>query len=279
MEKIKTFARKLRAVFNIIKLRTFLKHIEFEIVEHCNLNCKGCSHFSNICEQKFIDVGILGRHFDRLNKLFGFIYSICILGGEPLLHPDIIDIIEYTRRKFPISQIRIVTNGLLLDKMPEDFFKACHKNNILIYISKYPPVTNKIKEIKKILSEFKVKHFISATIRTFSAKLNSKGDSNKDISFKDCRHRECVMLKDDKIYICPIAAYINKYNKYFNKNISEPKGINIYSSSVKQIIDYLKTPEETCKYCMVISGYIDWTCSKKAEENDWYGIQNGKETE
>ena len=67
MEKIKTFARKLRAVFNIIKLRTFLKHIEFEIVEHCNLNCKGCSHFSNICEQKFIDVGI--SRID--NKLYG----------------------------------------------------------------------------------------------------------------------------------------------------------------------------------------------------------------
>ena len=263
--------KKLTAIFNIIKLRTFLKHIEFEIVEHCNLNCKGCSHYSNICEKTFIDARVLAQHFDRLNKLFGYIYTISILGGEPLLHPDIIEIIEYTRRKFPLSKIRIVTNGLLLDKMPEDFFKSCHKNRILINISKYQPLENKIDEIKKILSSFKVKYFITSTIRTFSAKLNTKGNFDKEKSFKICKHRECTTLRNDKIYLCPIAAYIDKYNKYFNKNIIEPKGINIYSSSSKQIFDYLKTPEETCKYCTVVSNYFDWSCSDKPKETDWYG--------
>ena len=76
MEQIKSFSKKLITIFNIIKLRTFLNHIEFEVAEHCNLNCKACSHFSNICEQKFIDVRVLEHHFDRLNKLFGFIYNV-----------------------------------------------------------------------------------------------------------------------------------------------------------------------------------------------------------
>lgn len=276
MKQIKCFVRKLIAILNIIKLRTFLRHIEFEIVEHCNLNCKACSHFSNICEKKFVDARVIGSHFNKISKLFGFTYEACILGGEPLLHPDIIDIIEYTRMRFPFSRIKLVTNGLLLDKMSDAFFLSCHKNKIQIFVTKYPPIENKIDKIKEILSSFKIKYFISPVVRTFTARLNIKGDSDKNKVFKNCKYRECTMLREDKIYICSMAAYIDKYNKYFKKNIPEPKGINIYSSSAKQILDYLKTPEETCRYCAVIHKYIDWTCSKNAEENDWYGIQNGK---
>ena len=137
MEQIKSIFRKLKAIFRLIKLRTFLVQLEIHLADHCNLNCVGCTHFSNISEAKFVDARMLENRFDRLNKLVGYIYDVRILGGEPLLHPDIIDILKITRKKFPFSKIELYTNGLLLDKMPKDFFLVCKKNKIGIYVSKY----------------------------------------------------------------------------------------------------------------------------------------------
>jgi len=273
MEQIKSIFRKLKAIFRLIKRRTVLMHLEFHLADHCNLNCVGCTHFSNISQQNFVDARMLENRFDRLNKLIGYIYDIRILGGEPLLHPDIIDILKITRKKFPFSKIELYTNGLLLDKMSKDFFITCKQNKIGIYVSKYHVIENKINKIKDLLSSYKVKYCISPAIINFSANLSPNGNLDKNLIFKNCKEKDCTILKEDKIYLCPISAYIDKYNKYFNKNIAEPKGINIFSNSSKEIFNYLKTPEETCRYCTNNINYINWTYSNNPKETDW----NGKE--
>ena len=127
MDILKRSAKIILALLRIIKVRTFLKNIEFQIVDHCNLNCRGCAHFSNISEKNSIDARVLVKNMDQFNKRVGYVYSVALMGGEPLLHPDIVDIIEYTRDRFPISEIRIVTNGLLLDRMPKEFYRTCRK--------------------------------------------------------------------------------------------------------------------------------------------------------
>jgi hypothetical protein len=59
-------------------------------VDHCNLNCKGCTAFSPVAEEKFMDVNMFERDCERLAELTGGkIELIDLLGGEPLLHPKI----------------------------------------------------------------------------------------------------------------------------------------------------------------------------------------------
>ncbi|MBR3654612.1 MAG: 4Fe-4S cluster-binding domain-containing protein [Elusimicrobia bacterium] len=271
MQKLRTIWVKLKTIIKIITLRPYLRYLEFHIADHCNLKCNACTHFSNISEPNIIDARFLEFRFTRLRELFGIIMTIRILGGEPLLHPDIIEILSSSRFNFPFSKIELVTNGLLLDKMPKEFFEACRRNKIAVYISKYPVIENKLKKINELLSSFKIKYYISPKIINFSANLNPKGDSDKDITFKNCRHKICTILREDNIYLCPIAAYIDKYNKYFNKNIPVPKGINIYSNSAKQILNYKKNSEETCRYCTNVANYVNWSCSNNPKETDWNG--------
>lgn len=281
MEQIKQFLKtefpiliKLKYIFRAFVLGTTLDYFEIHVVDHCNLKCNGCTHFANISEQKFIDARILHFHLGRLNKIFGKIKKFRLLGGEPLLHPDITNILKISRKALPYSEIELVTNGLLLDKMPEEFFQTLYKNKISVEISNYPPIQNKIKQIQTILSSFKIKYSITPMVINFTANLNPKGNSDKEQTFKNCRHAYCTILRENNIYICPISAYIDKYNKYFNKNIPLPKGINIYSHSAKQILNYLNKCEETCRYCTGITNYINWECSNNPKETDW----NGKAT-
>ncbi len=262
---------KIKYAIRALIYGTTIPYFETNIVDHCNLKCIGCTHFSNISEPKFVDATILYIHLCRLNCIFGKIIKFRILGGEPLLHPDIINILNLSRKALPYSKIELVTNGLLLDKMSEEFFRALHENNISIQISNYPPTQNKLKKLKEILSSFKIKYSVTPMIMNFTANLNPKGTSDREKTFKNCRHAYCTILRDDSFYICPICAYIDNYNKYFNKNIPVPKGINIYSNSAKQILKKLRKSEETCKYCTIVSNYITWGCSNNPKETDWNG--------
>ena len=107
-----------------------LDYLETHVVDHCNLNCKGCSHFCNLAEEKFIDVESIRKDFVQLSKVYKNIKVIRLMGGEPLLHPEINEIMKSVRASFPYSQIKLATNGLLLPKMKEHFWKTCRDNNI-----------------------------------------------------------------------------------------------------------------------------------------------------
>ena len=260
----------IKYLFRSIILRNKLEFIEFHLVDSCNLKCKGCTSFSNISKKaNFIDARLLGIRLQKLTKTFT-IEIIRLLGGEPLLHPDINNVLKTVRQCLGYSHIELFTNGILINKMPQDFFETCYKNNIKIVISQYPILKNK-DEIKQILSSFKINYIFSPIIFSFSANLNPKGNSDKEKTFKNCRYTYYKTLKEDNIYICPICAYINQYNEYFNKNIPIGKGINIYTNSKKQILNYLHNPEETCKYCTNLTKYIDWECSTSPKETDWIG--------
>lgn len=53
-----------------------------DIVDHCNLNCKGCGHFSPLAPKSFLDIGTFETDLRRLNELLnGEIYCLEIMGG------------------------------------------------------------------------------------------------------------------------------------------------------------------------------------------------------
>ena len=57
--------------------------------------------------------------------------------------------VKLCRRLYPLAEIFVVTNAILLPKMPESFFETLRENNASIHISFYPPLKSKMPEIKK----------------------------------------------------------------------------------------------------------------------------------
>ena len=65
-----------------------MNYIEHHIVDHCNLNCAGCSHFSPLARPWIEDFETFKLDFKQLyNITKGDIHTIRLMGGEPLLHP------------------------------------------------------------------------------------------------------------------------------------------------------------------------------------------------
>jgi MoaA/NifB/PqqE/SkfB family radical SAM enzyme len=77
-------------------------------IRRCNLSCTYCNEFDDF--SKPVPTEELFRRIDRLGALGTSI--ITISGGEPLLHPDLDDIIRHMRRHGIITGM--ITNGYLL---------------------------------------------------------------------------------------------------------------------------------------------------------------------
>lgn len=62
-----------------------LMQLEVHLADHCNLNCKGCSHFSNLVSSaKFADFNQFRKDILQLTHYFSQIHTFFLLGGENL---------------------------------------------------------------------------------------------------------------------------------------------------------------------------------------------------
>ena len=261
-----------------IKKKPAKLEFEIQLAEHCNLNCKACSNFSPIAEKEFVNVEEFERDFARLGHIFshecGRIY---LLGGEPLLHPDITTLIKIARSSFLKGDIFVFTNGILLTKMPAEFWNACREYNIAILISAYP-INLPIREIETLGRKFSVKLQWawgqgSKDRDLFVIRpIDTSGKQNPRLSFGVCpRSLNCITLEHGKLFTCSFPPHVHHFNKYFGKNIPVTKAdyINIYDDlTPDEILRRLAEPIPVCRYCSFDTRIIDWGISKR-EISEW----------
>lgn len=105
-------------------------HVQFHINNVCNLRCKHCYEGNPLSHTSW-DFESFKVAIDKLWNCFAKWHvkgEISIIGGEPLLHPDIERIIEYLGNRSDIFTISILTNGLLINKKTIELIRLykCH---------------------------------------------------------------------------------------------------------------------------------------------------------
>lgn len=242
-----------------------LPYLEFHVTEHCNMNCKGCGHFSCIAEPEFANIDQHIKDMERLSELVNF-DILKILGGEPLLHPQINDFMKVTRKFFPKSFIVLLTNAILLPTMPPPFWETVVQNNIAIFITLYKPMAEKKQEFINLLNSHKVRGNIIETTKFFS-RLDITGSQNSSESFDHCKVKSCRFLESGKMATCCFPFLTRHLNKKFNLNIFDDDNgiIDIHNPELnaESLIKFLNTPFEMCKYCTRKEEYFDWDFTKK----------------
>lgn len=242
-------------VFNLLESyfsAKYLPYLEFHVADHCNLNCKYCEHYSGLVkEQKFTVFEKFAQDFLQLKKFIEDIGVIRILGGEPLLNPEINEYVKLTRRLYPFSKIYLVTNAILLPKMSDDFFETLRKNNAAVWISFYPPLQSKMPQIQKLLTEKKVAFGISQLAKEFTIKQTLNRHDKAQEIFLQCFQACCHNLYEGKIAACFLPFTTKYFNAYFNKNLPEDGALDLYKENLttEKLKKFLLTPFERCRYC------------------------------
>lgn len=250
-----------------------IPHLEWHAAHACNFTCESCAHFSNHHINEIIPLKTLEKWYMPWVKRI-IPERMAILGGEPLLNKEIIDIIYMTREMWSKKNyyFELVTNGWLLHKYP-NLPKVLEETNCVLMISvhgKSEEYTKKLDEIKNILSAWKNNYNIDVRFsnmgntigsfpfhwnriyKGFGDRLEPYEDNNYKKSWDNCATgQECFQLFNEKLFKCSMLAYLptlkNKYNisskwdKYLNYKPLEP------SCSDQDIIDFFNRKAEV--YC------------------------------
>jgi organic radical activating enzyme len=112
--------------------RVLNRACEVNVVEHCNLRCRSCAHLSPVLPKYFIDPGALCSDLTALSRSY-HVNVLKILGGEPLLHPDLLDVLLAARKSQVADKLEIWTNGRLLPRMEPRVWEAVDSVRISLY--------------------------------------------------------------------------------------------------------------------------------------------------
>lgn len=251
---------------------------EVNLVEHCNLNCIGCDHFSPVAKEAFTDVDAYEKDLARLAELFGGrVSAITLVGGEPLLHPRILEFMKRSRRHFPQSSVVLFTNGILLARQPQEFWETCRAEKIHITITNYPIKIDNAA-IKALTTEYglHLDYSWDNKIKTMNKMvIDPEGTGDADYNFKKCyRANACIFLQQGRLYTCTVAPTAHHLNEFFGRHLdmNEADSIDIYTAqSAEEILEFLRKPIPFCRYCDMrtkIKG-ITWKQSEK-KLTEWF---------
>lgn len=102
------------------------------VTRRCNLSCGYCAEYDNFSEP--VPLEDLKRRIDVLHRLGSA--NITLLGGEPLMHPDVAEIVRYAGRK---SNVSVVTNGFLLRNGTIEALNRAGLNNLTVSVDTLHP--------------------------------------------------------------------------------------------------------------------------------------------
>ncbi len=242
---------------------------------HCNLNCKYCDTYSPLSKEEFVTYEQFSRDLEKLKELApDRELELTFIGGEPLLNPDLTKMINKAYEIYPNSAKAILTNGILIEKMDDEFWKAIKKANVKFSITKYPidierdTIERKSKEYgfeynydtvkSNKLYDIKTKKVINENYNEQEGfewsknTLDLKGSQNYLLKRFNCPHRGINIYARGNIYYCYVHAYIKSFIEYFKVDIPITKDDYIKIADVKdikEIDDFLSTPKFLCKYC------------------------------
>ena len=271
--RLKRLEISLRMLLHL-PLKKKRKKIKFEIhlVEHCNLNCAGCDNFSSIAEPEFVSVEDFKKDFERMGELFDHkCEKIFLIGGEPLLHPEFNEFVKIARENFTSGEIDVFTNGILLARQPDEFWKNLHDNKTGLNVTCYPININR-EEIQNKADKFKVyinwiRDGVEKNFNFAVRPLRLKGDGNYKTNFEICyRSNTCITLNHGKLYTCTMIPNVRHFNKFFKQNIAvtEKDYIDIYEApDGEYILKKLIEPVPICAYCDMNFKNIKWHVSER----------------
>ncbi|NTW13088.1 MAG: radical SAM protein [Anaerolineales bacterium] len=104
---------------NLLKLTrgdfTLDPHIAvYYVTMQCNLNCAYCEDFGSRRNQLVTPAPPLEDAKRILKVIRSGVDRLWLTGGEPLIHPQILDLLTYARKELNFREISLITNGTLL---------------------------------------------------------------------------------------------------------------------------------------------------------------------
>jgi MoaA/NifB/PqqE/SkfB family radical SAM enzyme len=146
-KKLRSSRTRARELWSIAKALASTKHpflAHIIPMRRCNLDCTYCNEFYD--KSKPVPLEEVKRRLDLLADMGTSI--ITISGGEPLMHPDLDEVIRHIRRRRMIAGL--ITNGFFLNKERIERLNGAGLEHLQISIDNVTPDEVSKKSLKSI---------------------------------------------------------------------------------------------------------------------------------
>jgi organic radical activating enzyme len=255
-----------RPSYRVENGRVRVEAFELHVVEHCNLRCAHCCNMSPYLDAHVMSVEEIESQCRRMAEhVRADVFKI--MGGEPLLHPRIIDILHVLRATGISDVIRLFTNGLLLARMDDDFWRALDHLTVSSYASApvredhLALIREKARAFDVVLNVKPVDRFSEVMSRTRAA-----DDAAIQATYDECwlRHR-CLIVRGGAFFKCTRAAYFEEYQTRIAVDQPHPDpaaqrradGVPLDAPDLRErLLAYLndQRPLGACRWCHGSSG-------------------------
>lgn len=265
-----------------------LDYAEFYITNVCNLACPGCNRFNNYHFkgfQKWKDYKDVYASWAKILRLKRF----TILGGEPLLNPDIMEWIHGTSSLWPNAIPLMTTNGFQLNKvkglyqtlldcpkflLSVGIHNKKHKKQIIGLVQNFlrPPFKYEFRRFNKYREEIDIIDVNNVKIRVQYNWWFHQGaivpteqgtftlhNSDPVKAHSICHSAECHHFAYGKLYKCGASALFPEFDSQFKLELSEQdrnlmnnvRALAVTDDFAKQqeFITNIKNPIPQCKFC------------------------------
>ncbi len=244
-----------------------IPHIEWHLAHSCNFTCESCAHFSNHGHSGIVSKETLIEWYSNWNQRL-LPREIDLLGGEPLLNKEVLDILLTTKQMWPDSQIRLITNGILLSKFP-NLPRILKETNTVLVISMHSDHADYLHKMSKVFNlidtwkrEFNIDVKTVDSYNNWSKLYKGYGnniepytDNDPEQSWNNCiTGQDCFQLYEGNIYKCSPLAYLklqkqkyklsSKWDLYLNY---EPLRPTASDNEVEEFFN--KKAEQYCGMC------------------------------
>ena len=200
-------------------------YVEIQLCDRCNLDCAYCSHLSPVSKPVTISLETLEAECHRLARVG--VDEVNLMGGEPLLHPQVCEAIKLTRSILPNIKLIVSTNGLLLPRMSKDFWQCCRDNKVVLRITPYPKAKNgTLNYFKYVWLIRKNRVRMESTGWRFGFRhqlLSEKAEYDATSNYLRCQ-LHCTQVRNATLWPCAYVAYAFNLNNKFGTNFKTAAG-------------------------------------------------------
>lgn len=255
-----------------------LPFVETMITQACNLSCLGCSNYSDLVHNGYL-TWAEGREsieawLERVD-----IPDFGIIGGEPLMNPQVEQWITGLRELMPNSQLRFTTNGLLLHKYPDLLDLLEQVGNCVFKITVHqssPELENYIEQVLAARSwqsvvEYGITRYKSGNnvrfqikrpdvfYKTFKGSYETMQPHNNDPqqAFDVCTQQTCPLLYRGKLYKCSTSGLLAEVlarvnladNPQWNQYLVPGLAVDCSAKELDAFINNFNQPHAMCAMC------------------------------
>lgn len=232
--------------------------IEFNLTEHCNLKCAHCDHASSLLPVKFASLGSFTEDLRVLSTVLEA-GELKLVGGEPLLHPELLEFLQVVRDLQIARRLVLVTNGVLLHKAPAELWSLIDG----MWISLYPGIKYQFDWdwIQQMADEHGIFVWRKETPELVERSLITEIEDPRLVSmvYQNCdlAHLEsCHTIYEGRYYICEPAVWAEPRLALHGRSFKnrEADSVAIHDNpTLHSDLDGLirrRQPLEACRYCL-----------------------------